>query len=120
MNITIGAAETETAEKRQYKRVQFRQPIQFRSKNDAFVGGSLACDLSEGGMRVSLYDFIPLGTELILELRMNVEKVIEYFGRVVWVRKCAYADRYEIGLEFSSEKSFLPSRRQLHEFIKVI
>ena len=79
----------------------------------------MSCDLSEGGVRVDVYDFVPVNTELTLQIRVAVEKVIEYVGRVVWIRKFPFADRYQVGLEFSRDKSFLAAKRQLHGFIEV-
>ena len=119
MNTLRDTGEMEAAEKRRSRRIELRQPIQFQSQNAALAGGSLSCDLSEGGVRVDMYDFVPLGTELTLNIRLAVEKIVEYVGRVVWVRKYPFADRYQVGLEFSDEKSFLAAKRQLHEFIEV-
>ncbi len=119
MNIPRDAGEMETAEKRRYRRIQLRHPVQFQSQNATLAGGSLSCDLSEGGARVDTYDFLPLGTELTLQIRLAVEKIVEYVGRVVWVRKIPFADRYQVGLEFSGDKTFLAAKRQLHEFIEV-
>ena len=119
MNIPRDAGEMETAEKRRHRRVQLRQPISFQSVDSALKGGSLSCDLSEGGARVDTYDFLPLGTELTLQIRLAVEKIVEYVGRVVWIRKFPFADRYQVGLEFSRDKTFLAVKRQLHEFIEV-
>jgi c-di-GMP-binding flagellar brake protein YcgR len=119
MNIPTDAGEMETAEKRRYSRIELRQPIQFQSTNCALEGGSLSCDLSEGGVRVDMYDFLPLGTELTMRICLAVEKIVEYVGRVVWVRKYPFADRYRVGLEFSGDKTFLAAKRQLHEFIEV-
>ncbi len=118
MNIPLDAGEMEVAEKRRYERIPFRQPVQFQSKDPAFRGGSLSCDLGEGGVRVDMFDFVPLDTELTLEIRLAIEKIVGYVGRVVWIRKFPFADRYQAGLEFSGDKSFLASKRQLHEFIE--
>lgn len=79
----------------------------------------MSCDLGEGGIRVDIYDFLPLNAEVTLRIRLAVERVIEYAGRVVWIRKFPFAERYQAGLEFSKEKSFLASKRELHEFIEV-
>ncbi len=80
----------------------------------------MSCDLGEGGVRVDMYDFLPLNTEVTLKIRLAVERVVEYIGRVVWIRKFPFAERYQVGLEFSKEKSFLASKQQLHEFIEVL
>ncbi len=77
-------------------------------------------DLSESGIRIDTYDFVPLGTELTLQVRLAIEKVVEYVGRVAWVRKFPFADRYQVGLEFSNDRSFLAAKQQLHEFVEVL
>jgi len=119
MNIPTDAGEMETAEKRRYRRIELRQPIQFQSQSSPLGGGSLSCDLSEGGVRVDMFDFLPLGTELTLQVRLAPEKIVEYVGRVVWARKYPFADRYQVGVEFSEDKSFLAAKRQLHGFLEV-
>lgn len=120
MNIPLDAGAMEAAEKRRYRRIQLRQPVQFQSTNCALEGGALSGDLSEGGVRVDMYEFVPLNTELTLRIRLAMERVIEYVGRVVWVRKFPFADRYQVGLEFSGEKTFLTAKRQLHDLIEVL
>lgn len=119
MNIPMDAGETDTAEKRRYKRIRVHQPVQLHPKDSALGRGSLSCDLSEGGACVDMYDFVPLGAELTLQIRLAAEKVVEHIGRVVWIRKLLFADRYQAGLEFSRDNTFLASKRQLHEFIEV-
>ncbi len=120
MNILLDAGAMETAEKRRYRRIPLRQPVQFQSTNCGVEGGALSCDLGEGGARVDMYEFVPLNTELTLQIRLALERVIEYVGRVVWIRKFPFADRYQVGLEFSGDKTFLAAKRQLHDFIEVL
>ena len=120
MNISLDAGEMESAEKRRYRRIPLRQPVQFQSQHSALEGGSLSCDLGEGGVRVDMYDFLPLNTEVTLEIRLAVERVIEYVGRVVWIQKFPFAERYQVGLEFSGDKTFLAAKRQLHDLIEVL
>lgn len=64
----------------------------------------MSCDLSEGGVRLAMNDFVPLGAELILQIHLAAEKVIDDVARVVWVRKIPSAERYEVGLEFSGDR----------------
>src|SRR3989338_9314605 len=101
MNIPLDAGATEAAEKRRYRRIQLRQPIQFQSTNCALERGALSCDLGEGGVRVDMYEFVPLNAELTLQIHLALERVIEYVGRVVWIRKFPFADRYQAGVEVS-------------------
>lgn len=119
MNILLDAGEMEVAEKRRHRRIQLHQPVRFQATDSVLEGGSLSCDLSEGGVRIDVYNFVPLGAALTLQIRLAVERIVEYAGRVVWVRKFPFADRYQVGLEFSEDKSFLASKRQLHDFIEV-
>src|SRR3989338_89666 len=103
MNISLDTSEMESSEKRRYRRILLRQPVQFQSQHSALEGGSLSFDLSAGGMCVDMYDFLPLDAEVTLHVRLAIEKVVEYVGRVVWVRKYPFADRYRVGLEFSGD-----------------
>ncbi len=119
MNSPMDAEVMEPAEKRRYRRIQFRQPVQFQSPNSAVEGGSLSCDLSEGGVCVDVFDFVPVGSELTLQIRLAPDRIVEYVGRVNWVRKLPFAERYQVGLEFSGDRAFLTAKRQIHDFIEV-
>jgi hypothetical protein len=92
-------------ERRSFPRLRHAEAVQFQFKNPRYFGGCLSCDLSEGGARLRLNDFIPLNTQLILQIRLAAERVVDCVGRVVWVQKERYGDSYQVGLEFSDAPS---------------
>jgi Tfp pilus assembly protein PilZ len=103
-------------ERRQFNRIRRAQPVQFQLKDPSQYGGCLSCDLSQGGIRVQLNDFIPLNTEMTLQIRLSDESVVDCPCRVAWVEKSRFSDRYQAGLEFEGE-STLDSQRKIHRFL---
>ena len=58
-------------------------------------------DVSQGGIRFLVHDFIPKDSRL--KIRLNLRKtsvVIEALVRMVWINKSVYGDSYEVGVEF--------------------
>ncbi|MDO8581168.1 MAG: PilZ domain-containing protein [Candidatus Omnitrophota bacterium] len=90
----------ESSDRRNNQRINFREPVQYQGKDLCFFGGTLSYDLSEGGIRLSLPDFIPLDTEIFLKIPLDREKVVDRTGRVVWVQKVLSMDRYQAGIRF--------------------
>ena len=89
-------------EKRRHRRTRFSEPVRFQFKEESNFGGCLACDIGEGGMKVNFNDFIPLNTEMILQMKlMNIPKVVDVSGQVAWLEKVPYSDRYHIGVRFT-------------------
>ena len=104
-------------ERRSFHRFHCAQPIRFQLKDPNQFGGSLSCDLSKGGIRVHLGDFIPLKTELTLQIQLADESIVECPCRVAWVEKNRFSDRYQAGLEFVEADSMLDSRRKIYGFL---
>jgi len=93
------------AEKRKFIRFTHKQPVEFQFHDAGCLTGSLTGDLSAGGLRILLNDFIPLNTELMLHIWLDDGRVVESVGRVAWVRKNRFNDNYQAGLEFSANQS---------------
>ena len=110
-------AEYNVDERRSFHRFHRAQPVWFQLKDPSQFGGSLSCDLSEGGIRVHLRDFIPLNTELTLQIQLADESIVECPCRVAWVEKNRFNDRYQAGLEFVEADSILDSQRKIHGFL---
>lgn len=110
-------AEYSIAEKRSFPRVHRAQPVRFQLKDPRQFGGSLSCDLSEGGIRVHLGDFMPVDTEVTLQIQLGDESIVECPCRVAWVEKDRFGDRYHAGLEFVEADSISDSRRKIHGFL---
>lgn len=103
-------------ERRKFKRKEFREPVQFQFADPAQFGGSLAYDLSEGGIKMNFNDFVPLDTKIGLQVRLDSQKVIDCIGHVVWVQKYPHMECYQAGLEFDVMDPAI-SRTEIHEFI---
>lgn len=113
MDFQIPEENANTEEKRLFRRVSCSQPVHFQFKDPSRFGGCLSRDLSEGGIQINLNDFVPLGTELILQIQLAPEKAVECVGRVVWVRGLPLMDRYQAGLEFLQSGFLWDSRKEI-------
>ena len=103
--------------RRRFHRFHRAQPVRFQLKDPSRFGGSLSCDLSEGGIRVHLSEFIPLNTELTVSIQLSDESIMECPCRVAWVEKNRCGERYQVGLEFVEADSILDSQRKIHGFL---
>jgi len=94
--------ENVQAEKRKSRRARYTEPVSFQLKDPHHFGGCLGRDLSEGGIRVDFNEFIPLNTEMVLQLKLgSISKVVDVTGRVAWLQRVPYSDRYAVGLQFT-------------------
>lgn len=109
----------EISEKRVAKRVSFKEPVGFQFKDPSRFGGCLGCDLSETGVRINFSDFVPLGTELLIQLQLAEKKVVERIGKVVWVQKFPFMDRYQVGLQFLNDRPISGSPQQIRKFVEL-
>lgn len=62
---------------------------------------ALTKDISVGGIRLLTEKYLPVGTELRMELALlDSNKVINLIGKVIWIN-CLYENElYEMGIEF--------------------
>ncbi len=117
MKIAIDRGTVPAQEQRRHSRIDFREAVQFRFKDSADEHGCLSHDLGEGGVRLAINDFVPLGTEMILRISLTTEKIVDDVARVVWIRKLSTADRYELGLEFLDDAKAGEPKRQIQQWI---
>ena len=104
-------------EKRQYVRVPFKEPVQFKREDWEVFDGSVAGDLSAGGIRLIVNEFITLHAPMILNIAFGEEaKLVTVNGRVVWVSIMPYSERYQIGIEFEPQHS--PSQEEILQHLK--
>lgn len=98
--------EKSRIEKRRHSRVSYREAVQYSMPGESEDrGGSLAYDISEAGLRFHLEHFVPLHSQIALNIPLGHtkgSKVITIHGRVAWVRQIRYSDRYQVGLGFNS------------------
>lgn len=105
------------AERRMFERVGFGQPVAFQAKDPVDYGGSLPRDISQGGIRLYFNDFLPLGTELSLQIPLAPQKVVECLARVVWVRQMPFMDRCQAGLRFVDNDSRKRAAEEIQRFV---
>ncbi|HQP10037.1 MAG TPA: PilZ domain-containing protein [Candidatus Omnitrophota bacterium] len=103
-------------ERRQFNRIRSAHPVRFQLKDPSQYGGCLSCDLSQGGARVQFNDFVPLRTEMTLQIQLSDESIVDCPCRVAWVEKSRFGDRYQVGLEFEGD-SLLDSQKIIHRFL---
>ena len=104
------------SERRVFPRIDLKEPVQFQVKSVEEGRGALSCDISEGGVRVKLNDFVPIGAELILQVRLNSGQVVECVGRVKWVSQIPFMDWYQAGVEFENTDAIKPIRNRIHQY----
>lgn len=104
-------------ERRQFKRVSFRAPIQYQQVESPLGIGSVAFDLSEGGIRFYAEDFIPLNAQVLCELRLNPEQSVGLTGIVAWIQKVPHSESYHVGLQFMPTSLSLESKSVLGEYL---
>lgn len=90
-------------ERRRQPRLNFTEPIQFRNllKPDSLFHGSLACDLSIGGLRIRNFTPMVKGDQLVLLMALPGSRpLIRVVARVAWQIQRPFSSGYETGLQF--------------------
>ena len=90
-------------ERRKYPRLNFHIPIRYRKigANAQEFKGSLIKDISEGGAKMTVYEFLPLNLRLAMEIPLvSGTRPVQGTCRVAWVNKTAFNEQYDVGLEF--------------------
>lgn len=105
-----------TQEKRKFVRVPGRLQISYEVVSCQKTGEYLTKDISQGGVRFLVHDFIPQGSCLKIKLALDPCLSCEGLVKVAWIRENTYSEEYEIGVEFIS----MPEDAQWHliEYIK--
>ena len=91
--------------RRQFPRFEFDKPVQYHPKQGVDSKGALAHDISMGGIKITVHEFMPLGS--VLELGIYVAELgrnVAVKGKVVWIRENIYSERFDIGLEFIQDE----------------
>jgi c-di-GMP-binding flagellar brake protein YcgR len=92
-------------ERRKHSRLPFRIPMRYRRIETQLkeFKGSLMKDISVGGAKMTIFEFLPLNLKLATEIPLfSGLRPVRGSGRVAWVNKIAYGDQYEVGIEFTS------------------
>lgn len=102
-------------ENRQHFRSSCRVPV--LCKRGALLENSLTRDISESGIGLLAQKFVPKDTNLIMEISLSPRsEPVLAVGKVKWIRKVGYGDRYRLGMEFTDIAQ--SSKSRLSEYLK--
>lgn len=90
-------------EKRRYRRVDSDFPMQYKNLRVAseLPIGSIAGNLSEGGVCFKSNKFVSLACRLVVEISLPLlPRPVKAISKVAWIRKIPSSDQYEIGNQF--------------------
>ena len=90
-------------ERRRQPRLNFTEPIQFRDllKAESLFYGSLARDLSAGGLKIRHYTPMAKGDRLLLLLDLpDPQRRVRAIAQVSWQSRRPFGSGYETGLQF--------------------
>ena len=92
---------------RRFPRKPFNRAVKCKTSVVEVFAGYLAQDISSGGLRVRVNEFMPVGARLKVQVQLEDQgKVYVLDGKVVWVRQLACSDGCQIGLEFVEGEAF--------------
>lgn len=90
-------------EKRRYQRVESILPVQYKNLRRAsdLPKGSVASNISEGGVCFKSNEFISLACRMVLEITLpSATKPIKAISKVAWIRRIPASEQYEMGNQF--------------------
>ncbi|MGA1863438.1 MAG: PilZ domain-containing protein [bacterium] len=86
---------------RKYIRIPESAEISYRLVKNIKTTGALSKDISKGGLRFFVNEFIP--KESVLKIKIIIKKIpysFEVMAKIKWVRKRFANESFEIGAEF--------------------
>ena len=101
--------------RRQHPRFSFNEPVGYQKLGeDSPVEGSVAEDISQTGLKLSVSEFIPLNTVLELQIQLpGQSQLLPARAKVVWVKEVPHQDdRWELGLQLIDGESFSSAVRE--------
>ncbi len=88
-------------DRRKYVRIPDNSQFSYEIISAQKIGKSATSDISQGGMRFEVNQFIPKGTNLKVKLTLSqIFFTFEVIVKVMWVRQLPYGEEYEVGVEF--------------------
>lgn len=88
-------------DKRKYIRISESAEVSYRLIKNIRTTGALSKDISKGGLKFFVNEFIP--KESVLKIKIGLEKIpysFEVMAKVKWIKKRFANERYEIGVQF--------------------
>ncbi|KPK97354.1 MAG: hypothetical protein AMJ95_09365 [Omnitrophica WOR_2 bacterium SM23_72] len=103
-------------ERRRYPRINDCLRVNYQIANDIPHANCVTRDISEGGVRLNLYQKVSTGTILKLGIDLRDHAELAWaIGRVVWTKETPAKDYpYEAGIEFYFFSPSFRSRIQNH------
>ena len=103
-------------ERRRYPRLNDRLRINYQLANDVPHTNCITRDISEGGIRLNLYQKVQTGTVMKLGIDLKDQEEFAWaIGKVVWSRETPTQEYpYEAGIEFYYFGPSFRSRIQNH------
>ncbi|MBI3602183.1 MAG: PilZ domain-containing protein [Candidatus Omnitrophica bacterium] len=94
--------------RRQFVRIPFYEPVGYQRQEASTLEGSLARDISQGGVKLRVNEFIALNTILELQIQLPGQiQLMKAHAKVVWARELPYRDDgWQVGLELIASESF--------------
>lgn len=108
---------TAAEERRLARRITFKDAVRYQLKDPSHFGGTVAYDLSESGLRMRLGEFLPLGTEVTVDIKLRTGRVVECRGQIVWISQIPYSDQYQAGVEFVEPEIILDEKKKIREMV---
>ena len=90
-------------EKRKSLRFRMSVPLEYKKLRGGpeALKGSLAKDLSSGGVRFITDEFMAFTARLVLDIALPLpERSISAVSKIAWIKKLPAGDRYEVGNQF--------------------
>jgi len=90
-------------ERRQQPRINTAMSVRYRGirQTDDSVVNAISKDISAGGVRLLVNEFISVFTRLVLEIAVpSAPKPIRAVSKIAWIYKKPYGEQYEIGAQF--------------------
>jgi len=88
-------------ERRRFVRVPETSEITYRIVSEARTEHFITQNISRGGVRFFVHEFIPQGTLLKIKLRLKKTCFsFEALAQVRWIEEDNYSERFEIGVKF--------------------
>ena len=90
-------------ERRLQPRLNFTEPVQFRNllKADSLFYGSIARDLSTGGLRIRNHTPMAKGDRILILLDLpDFRRIVRAITRVAWQSELPLGSGFETGLQF--------------------
>ena len=109
----------EKPERRRSVRVGASIPLQYKKLKELAEGtiGAITHDVSEGGVRFVVNEFLPLASRLVVEVFLPAQpRPIKAISKVAWIRKTSSGEQYIVGNQFLDVAK--DDRGQLAEYIK--